>query len=190
MAQHHDDHRDDEGDERDDEQVTSAVTKGIALVLAIAAVIAVGTILMVRGLGLGATDTSSGSTGSDPVEAPTPLPSTALPVPSDSSAPTMSAGPSRSPSPGSGDIQLNISPVQARPMERINLTGDYPGNDNVTLEVQRFSDGTWTNFGVQAPVRVGTFSTYVMTGRSGENRFRVFDPASGKGSNVVLVTIG
>ena len=184
MAQH-----DDQSDEQGGDEATSAVTKGIALVVAIALVIAVGTILMVRGLGLGE-DTSSGSTGSDPVEAPTPLPSTALPVPSDSSAPTMSTGPSTSPSPGSGDIQLNISPLQARPMERINLTGDYPGNDNVTLQVQRFSDGTWTNFGVQASVRVGTFTTYVMTGRSGENRFRVFDPASGKGSNVVLVTVG
>ncbi|MCW2818324.1 MAG: hypothetical protein JWR42_1111 [Marmoricola sp.] len=189
MVQQHDDRRDDQGYAGDDDQVKSAVTKGVALVVAIALVIAVGTILMVRGLGLGA-DTSAGTGGSDPVEAPTPLPSTALPVPSDSSDPTMSTGPSSSASPGSGDIKLNVSPTQARPMERINLTGDYPGNDNVTLEVQRYADGAWTNFGVQAPVRVGTYSTYVMTGRSGENRFRVFDPASGKGSNVVLVTIG
>ena len=29
-----------------------------------------------------------------------------------------------------------------------------------------------------------------MTGRTGENRFRVFDPQAKKGSNVVLVTIG
>ena len=189
MAEHHDDRRDDQGDGGDDDQVTSALTKGVALVIAIAAVIAIGTLLMVRGLGLGA-DTSAGSGGADPVEAPTPLPPTALPVPGESAGPSMSTGPSTSPSPGSGDIELNISPVQARPMERINLTGDYPGNDNVSLEVQRFADGNWTNFGVQAPVRVGTFSTYVMTGRSGENRFRVFDPATGKGSNVVLVTIG
>ena len=28
-----------------------------------------------------------------------------------------------------------------------------------------------------------------MTGRSGENRFRVYDPKAKKGSNVILVTV-
>ena len=57
------------------------------------------------------------------------------------------------------------------------------------LEVQRFDAGQWTNFGVQATVHVGTFATYIMTGRSGESRFRVFDPQTKQGSNVILVTI-
>ena len=56
--------------------------------------------------------------------------------------------------------------------------------------MQRFEDGKWSDFGVQATVRVGTFATYIMTGRTGENRFRVFDPKTKKGSNVILVTIG
>ena len=34
------------------------------------------------------------------------------------------------------------------------------------------------------------YKTYVMTGRAGENRFRMYDPTSERGSNVVLVTIG
>ena len=74
-------------------------------------------------------------------------------------------------------------------MERVNLTGTYKGADTQQLEVQRFEDGQWTDFGVQATVRVGTFATYIMTGRTGENRFRVFDPKTKQGSNVIMVTI-
>ena len=74
-------------------------------------------------------------------------------------------------------------------MERVNFTGTYKGADNLQLEVQRFEDGKWSNFGVQATVRVGTFETYIMTGRTGENRFRVLDPKTKEGSNVILVTI-
>ena len=60
--------------------------------------------------------------------------------------------------PGRARIQLDVSPVQVGPMERVNLTGTYRGGDNVRLEVQRYEDGTWTNFGVDATVRVGTFT--------------------------------
>ena len=74
-------------------------------------------------------------------------------------------------------------------MERVNITGSYKGADNVGLEVQRFEDGDWVNFGVDATVRVGTYETYIMTGRTGENRFRMYDPKTQEGSNVVLVTI-
>ena len=56
------------------------------------------------------------------------------------------------------------------------------------LQVQRFEEGKWRDFGVSATVRVGTFETYVMTGQSGEQRFRMYDPAAKEGSNVVLVT--
>ena len=77
----------------------------------------------------------------------------------------------------------------ARPNERVNLTGTYKKADNVGLQVQRFEDGKWRDFGVSATVRVGTFETYVMTGQSGEHRFRMYDPAAKEGSNVVLVTI-
>jgi hypothetical protein len=75
-------------------------------------------------------------------------------------------------------------------MERVNLTGRYRGADNVELQVQRFEEGEWRDFGVKASVRVGAYDTYVMTGRPGEQRFRMWDPAARKGSNVVLVTIG
>ena len=50
-------------------------------------------------------------------------------------------------------MRLDISPVVARPMERVNLTGTYKGADNVGLQVQRFEDGNWRDFGVTATVK-------------------------------------
>lgn len=87
-------------------------------------------------------------------------------------------------------ISLSVSPLEVAAMERIDLTGTYPGGEGATLQVQRF-EGGWSDFaGVSATVRGGTFSTFVMTGRSGENRFRVVDRAGGKTSNVVRVRVG
>ena len=87
-------------------------------------------------------------------------------------------------------LYLTASPVMVQPMERINLTGQWPGQDNASLVVQRFENGAWSDFGVQVRVNVGTFSTYVMTGRTGDQRFRVFDPATQTASNEVTVTVG
>jgi hypothetical protein len=144
----------------------------------------------VRALGLNE-GSDAGPVGGGSSGPPKALPSSALPNP-DKSAQTPTPSPSESSSPKAGklgDIELNISPVQASPMERINFTGTYKGADNLQLEIQRFENGKWSNFGVQANVKVGTFETYIMTGRTGENRFRVFDPQARKGSNVILVTI-
>ncbi len=181
---------DDLTDEERSAQVRNVLVKALAVLVVIGFLIFLGTTIMVRALGL------DDSSSAGPVGAPKPtkpLPSTALPVPgqksdqpSDESSPTASSSPDTG---KVGDIELHISPIRARPMERINLTGTYKGADNVQLEVQRFEDGKWSNFGVQATVRVGTFATYIKTGRSGENRFRVFDPQTHEGSNVILVTI-
>ncbi|KQT92150.1 hypothetical protein ASG49_09335 [Marmoricola sp. Leaf446] len=175
----------DDQDERS-EQVRGALVKGLVALLAVAVLIALGTTLMVRTLGLdeGGSEGAVGST----TEPSDPLPSSALPVPGEES-PT--AQPSESPSESAGgDIALSVSPASVGPMQRINLTGTYRGGDNARLEVQRQEDGAWTNFGVDAGVTAGTFQTYVMSGRTGENLFRLYDPANRKASNVVEVTIG
>lgn len=186
------------GDEMDDDfndddrsqQVRSALLKALGLVVAVAVVIALGTVIVVQALGLDEGD-STGPVGSDPSAPRSALPTTALPVPGEES---------RTPEPedergedadaARGRIQLDVSPVLARANERVNLTGTYRGADNVGLEVQRFEDGSWRDFGVSATVRVGTYETWVMTGRPGEQRFRMWDPAAQRGSNVVRVTIG
>ena len=184
----------DDGDPAEDrsEQVRNALLKALAVIVVIGVVIAVGTTIVVRALGLNESD-SPGPLGAAPSEPAQPLPTTALPVPGEDSAdaePTEEpSDPASPPEGGNGDIRLDISPVIARPMERVNLTGSYKGADNLELQVQRFEEGNWADFGVTATVRVGTFETFVMTGRAGEQRFRMFDPEADEGSNVVLVTI-
>ena len=75
-------------------------------------------------------------------------------------------------------------------MEQIDLTGVYPDGEGAILQVERFVDGGWTDFPVTASVSDGTFSTYVQTGQSGENRFRMRDTSNGKLSNEVKVRVG
>jgi hypothetical protein len=174
------------------DQVRSALLKALAVVAVIAVLIAVGTVVVVRALGLDDNE-SPGSTATVPSGGPrSALPSSALPVPGESASTEASESPSASPTPkgAKGDLELDVSPLEAAPMERVNLTGRYRGADDTELQVQRFEEGTWRDFGVKATVRVGVYDTYVMTGRAGEQRFRVWDPAARKGSNVVLVTIG
>ena len=166
------------------------VLKILGVAVAIGLVIGLGAWVLVKALGLD----SSEVTGDSPsqVQPLTPLPTTALPVPTESSLPTPdNTGLVTTPSsPGTGDLYLNASPVFVDPMERINLTGQWPGHDNEGLLVQRFEDGKWANFGVQVRVNVGTFETYVMTGREGDQKFRVFDPQTKIASNEVTVTVG
>jgi hypothetical protein len=183
---------DDRGQPEEDRsaQVRGALLKALAVVAVIGVVVALGTTLVVHALGLNDSD-SGGPVGAGAPVPDEPLPTKALKVPGEDED-TQAAEPTESATPDvrTGKIDLKVSPLKARPMERVNLTGTYKGADNVGLQVQRFDEGTWTDFGVDATVRVGTFATYVQTGRSGEQRFRMYDPRKREGSNVVLVTIG
>ncbi len=86
-------------------------------------------------------------------------------------------------------IKLTASPDQASTYQRVNLTGTYASGTGATLQVQRLEGGSWVDFPTSASVSGGTFSTYVETGRSGPNKFRVFDVGADKASNVVTVVI-
>ena len=179
---------DDLTDEERSEQVRGALFKALAVVAVIGLLIFIGTTIMVRALDLDE-GSDTGPVGAAPDEPTTPLPTTALPSPGEGE-PSDKASETAKPQGGQrGRIELAITPVLARPMERVNFTGTYKGADNIELQVQRFETGEWKDFGVQATVRVGTFETYIMTGRSGENRFRVYDPEADESSNVILVTI-
>ena len=174
-------------DQRDRQQeITAVVAKILGVAVAIGLVIGVGAWVMVKALGL--QTSSSNNTTSGNVQPLNPLPTTALPVPSDTASP--GGVPTSTPTAVSTGLYLTASPVMVKPMERINLTGQWPGQDNESLMVQRFENGTWSDFGVQVRVNVGTFSTYVMTGRTGDQRFRVFDPATQTASNEVTITVG
>jgi len=176
-------------DDRDPRQEVSAVIlKVLGVALAIGLVIGGGAWVLVKSLGLDSAETS-GTTlgGDDPVS---PLPTTALPVPSDSDSPSSdSTGIVTDVPTAPGGLYLSASPVIVRPMERINLTGQWPGHDNEGLLVQRFEGGKWTDFGVHVNVNLGTFETYVMTGHTGDQKFRVFDPGTDIASNEVTITV-
>lgn len=86
-------------------------------------------------------------------------------------------------------ITLTAGQTSVAAMQRIDLTGTYPAGTGAILQVQRFENGAWANFPVTVSVSGGSFGTYVMTGQSGETRFRMLDTDSGKTSNPVTVTI-
>lgn len=178
------------GDEERDprQELTAVVLKILGVAVAVGLVIGLGAWVLVKGLGLDSSDATT--PGSALVDSTKPLPTTALPVPSASVPTDDNTGLVTRTGTPSGDLFLNASPVNVRPMERINLTGQWPGHDNEGLLVQRFEDGQWSDFGVQARVNVGTFETWVQTGRQGDQKFRVFDPETKTASNDVTVTIG
>ena len=120
---------DDDSDERSD-QVRNALLKALAVVAGIAVLIALGTTVMVRALGLDESDSPGPLSGSSSDQTK-PLPTTALPVPGEKTeTPDPSTSPSASPDGATGDIELRVSPLMARPMERVNFTGSYKGADN------------------------------------------------------------
>jgi hypothetical protein len=87
-------------------------------------------------------------------------------------------------------IVLNAAQTSVAPMAQIDLSGTYDAPDGAFLQVQRFEDDEWVDFPVTVPVNGKTFSTYVQTGRSGPNKFRVVDTDSGTESNEVEITVG
>jgi len=89
-----------------------------------------------------------------------------------------------------GEITLYANPTVVPSGERINLNGVYLDGEGVSLQVQRLEGDAWIDFPTTASVRTGGFDTYVYTGRSGENVFRVFDPTTGRSSNSVSVNVG
>jgi hypothetical protein len=132
----------------------------------------------------------------------TPAPEPAASIPTNNTPrPTRDTGSTESPTePGSTTtkkpqhqrntgIKLTASPDRAGTYQRVNLTGTYASGSGATLQVQRLEGGNWVDFPTSATVNAGTFSTYVETGRSGRNKFRVFDASANKASNIVTVVI-
>ena len=146
-----------------------------------------------RVLGLGADATAVDSTARQSMYLPPPEKTTATAT---ASAPTQTAaseptGPVRTTKPRDRDQPAGRSD-QVRPMQRIDLTGTYPGGEGAVLQVQRATGpgDSWVDFPVTVTVSGGTFSTYVQTGRTGPNRFRVIDTDNDEPSNEVTITIG
>ena len=121
-------------------------------------------------------------------QTPTKTSSTTTPPPTSTSSAT--APPTRKPhKPPKPAFTLSISPATASTYERINLTGTYAGHDGTSLQVQRQEGGAWVDFPTTATVSGGSYSTYVETGHTGKNRFRVTDTTGGRSSKVATVTV-
>ena len=88
-----------------------------------------------------------------------------------------------------GTVTLHAAATRVRPMARIDLAGRCGCGSGTTLVVQRLEHGHWSRFPATATASGGRFHTWVMTGRSGPNQFRVAVPG-GRASNPVTITVG
>ncbi|HJQ03892.1 MAG TPA: hypothetical protein VJ872_00480 [Nocardioides sp.] len=112
-------------------------------------------------------------------------------VPSESASQSASsAATSQSTRAARGQISLQALETTVPNFGKIDLTGVYPGGEGEILQVQRKQGGQWVDFAATVPVSNATFSTYVQTGVSGKNTFRVLDKSRNISSNPVEVTVG
>lgn len=182
------------GDERGRPILTGlAALVGVGMV--VGGLMSLAALLGVSVLGLsGGDDEETQSAARESMVVPTPTPTDRETGPQMTLAPgepTPTTTPTQSAEPEKSEIQLNASPSSVSPMGRIDLTGTYPGGDGAILQVQRKQEGQdWEDFPVDASVSNGTFRTWIQTGRTGRNEFRMMDTSSGRTSNVVAVTIG
>jgi hypothetical protein len=176
-------------------------TVGVGLAALAAAAVIIGVAVGVMAVGA-ARITGLGESASGPSEPQslymppyTPTPKVEEPLISEGAAPqpgptTELLDPSKkTPSGKVGEITLFANPTRVSDGERISLNGLYLDGEGVSLQVQRREGDAWVDFPTTATVRSGAFDTYVYTGRTGENRFRVFDPTTGRSSNSVSVTV-
>lgn len=85
---------------------------------------------------------------------------------------------------------LKASPNPASPGQEITLAGSFRNLQSGSLQVQRREGGTWTDFPVTASIDPdGSFSTYILTSRTGTAPFRLLDKGSGRSTPVVRITI-
>lgn len=102
--------------------------------------------------------------------------------------PTTPTEPTKTPKPH--DPTLTASPMQASTSEQVSLTGRFPGlGAGVYLQVERKEGGVWTDFPVDMTTdERGTYSTWIITGHTGPNRFRV-TAETGESTPTVVVQI-
>ena len=181
--------------ERNQHPVIAGLVALVGVGLTIGLLAGGGTLVATRVLGLGADATAVDSTARQSMFLPKPEKTT--PTEGPSSAATLTAapeptGPVRTTKTPETGISLQAGSTQVGPMGRIDLTGTYPAGEGAVLQVQRATGpgDSWVDFPVTVTVSGGTFSTYVQTGRSGPNRFRVIDTDTDQASNEVTITIG
>lgn len=178
---------------RNEHPIVHGLVALVSVAVAIGLLFGAATLVATKGLGLG---DSEGAVAEDSEGGATMY----LPKPKETDTdpgPLVTLGPGEEETPGStGSAQaatgivLSSAQTEVAPMQQIDLKGTYAGGDGAFLQVQRFQDGSWRDFPVTARVSGGQFSTYIQTGQTGQNRFRMADTDSGATSNEIVVMIG
>jgi hypothetical protein len=171
--------------------IAAGFTALLGIALALGLLLGIVTLVVSRVAGLGGDHGPKTSGGGPSLYLPSPVPTQST---SGSPAGASSGGPPTVPPATSSApakaITLQSGQSSVGAMQRIDLSGVYPGGEGAVLQVQRMGTGSaWEDFPVTAAVSGGTFSTYVQTGRPGVQQFRVRDPDAKLVSNVVSVTV-
>lgn len=164
----------------------------IALVLVgltVGGLAGLGVLAATKVTGMGGGNADSTSTARESMIIPDREKTTVSPGPLISAGPN-DENPSESKSTQGTTISLQAAQTSVSPGQRIDLTGAYPGGAGATLQVQRFTDGDWSDFDVTINVGAGNYSTWLVTSVTGQARFRVYDSAADLASNEVVVRIG
>jgi hypothetical protein len=188
-------------DDQQEKRLSPVVTGLVALLaVSLAVGLLLGGVALVGSRMLGISDDASGSSGATEKE------SAVIPTPSK----TFASGPqvtlqTETTEEDQTDIetdQTETEPAKAEKIslqadqsavgnfDRIDISGVYPGGEGAILQVQRLEDGVWTEFDATIPVSGETFRTYVQSAKTGVNKFRVVDNATGDASNPITVTVG
>lgn len=88
------------------------------------------------------------------------------------------------------EIALSAGQQAVDVFGQIDLIGQYADGDGRVLQVERYEGDAWVEFNATVAVTAGTFSTFVQSGQTGPNRFRMVDSSDGTTSNPVTVRVG
>lgn len=173
--------------------ITGLIAMGLVTAV-VGAVFGGGAYVASRAAGL---SEDSGSTDSSTVKETLYLPPLTLTESSSATNPISTDEPTRTQRPPEVEESTGVTPIslsalqtEVGAMEPIDLTGVYPGGEGAILQVQQFTAGVWDDFPVTILVSGSSFSTYIQTGQTGVNRFRVVDTELDQISNEVTVTVG
>ncbi|MFI5622350.1 hypothetical protein ACIA03_02690 [Nocardioides sp. NPDC051685] len=190
--------------------IAAGITALVAVAVGAGLIVGIGMFVGVNVMGLGgggaaddrATDPGAGASLYAPPPKPTKTatgPAITLNASPTSTPEKQAASASISPSssktvaarPVKKEITLQAGTVAAKPMERIDLSGIYPGGEGAILRLERNDGQGWEDFGIpDVPVTGEQFSTVIQSGRVGKHEFRMKDIDTGTYSNPVSVTIG
>ena len=137
---------------------------------------------------LNAVGLDTDETAPRPVTTSQPTEPSSTPERSDTTSATPSAPPT-----SKKDPTLTATPSQVGAYDEITLTGRFPGlAPGTDLQIQRrVGSGAWELFPVSLSSGAGgRFSTFVQTGQTGENEFRIKVPTSGLTTPIAAVLVG